>query len=124
VNQAKSHGERDVDVYLASQPGDQRGALQTLRACIKALAPHAQEGISYGLPGFKMDGRPLVSYGGFKNHCSLFPGSASIRTHARDLQRFDVARGTIRFTPEKPLPPSLVRKLVRARLAELRKTAK
>ncbi len=111
----------DVDAYLASVAPEARAALQKLRKAIRAVAPAAEEGFSYGLPAFRLDGRPLVCYGASKNHCSFLPMSpAVIRAHARDLKAYETSKGTIRFTPDKPLPASLVRKLVNARIAELR----
>jgi uncharacterized protein YdhG (YjbR/CyaY superfamily) len=112
-----------INAYLASQPAEARSALRAIRGCIQELAPEAEEVMSYGLPGFKVGGRSLVSYGGFKGHCSLFPGADAIRTHARELRAYEIAKGTIRFSPKAPLPLSLVRKLLRPRLAELRAAA-
>jgi uncharacterized protein YdhG (YjbR/CyaY superfamily) len=110
----------DVDAYLASVPADKRAALQKLRAAIGAAAPRAEEGFSYGLPAFRLDGRPLVCFKAAANHCSFYPMSpAVIRAHAADLKSYATSKGTIRFSPEKPLPAALVRKLVKARIAEL-----
>jgi uncharacterized protein YdhG (YjbR/CyaY superfamily) len=114
-----------VDEYLATIPAAKRGALQKLRAAIRAAAPGAEEGFSYGLPAFRLDGRPLVCYGASTNHCSFFPMSpAVIRAHADELEKYETSKGTIRFPPDKPLPAALVRKLVKARVAELRATRK
>jgi uncharacterized protein YdhG (YjbR/CyaY superfamily) len=114
-------GHSPVNAYLASLPADKRAALEKLRNAIRAAAPEAEEGFSYGLPAFRLGGRPLVAYAASTNHCSLYPMSpAVIRAHAADLKKFETSKGTIRFTPEKPLPARLVRKLVRARLSELR----
>jgi uncharacterized protein YdhG (YjbR/CyaY superfamily) len=110
----------DVDAYLASVPDDKRAALTRLRKAISAAAPRAEEGFSYGLPAFRLNGRPLVCFGAAAHHCSLFPMSpAVIRAHAADLKAYEISKGTIRFLPEKPLPVSLVRKIVKARIAEL-----
>ena len=73
----------DVDGYLAALPAAKRGALQKVRAAIRAAAPRAEEGFSYGLPAFRLDGRPLACYGASANHCSFYPMSpAVIRAHA------------------------------------------
>jgi uncharacterized protein YdhG (YjbR/CyaY superfamily) len=110
----------DVDEYLASIPPAMRGALQKIRTAIRSAAPGAEEGFSYGLPAFRLHGRPLVCYGASRNHCSFFPMSpAVIRVHAADLMKYETSKGTIRFSAEKPLPATLVRKLVKARIAEL-----
>ena len=113
-------GSEEVEGYLADVPRDARAALQKLRKTIRAAAgPDASEGFSYGIPAFKLHGRPLVAYAALKNHCSFFPMSpAVIEAHRKELSGIETARGTIRFTVDKPLPSALVRKLVKARLAE------
>lgn len=114
-----------MDAYLKSIPAKDRAALQKLRTTIAAAAPGAEEGFSYGLPAFRLGRRPLVCFGAASNHCSFFPMSpAVVRAHADDLKRFDTSKGTIRFTPDKPLPATLVRKIVKARLAELQRSSK
>ena len=108
----------DIDEYLASLPADRRATLKKLRRDIHLAAPRAEEGLSYGLPAFRLQGRPLVCFAAAANHCSFYPMSpAVIRAHADDLKRYETSKGTIRFLT--PLPATLVRKLVRARLAEL-----
>ena len=109
-----------VDDYLANVPQDARAALEELRATIRKAAPTATEGFSYGIPAFRLEGRPLVSYAALKNHCSFFPMSPSvIEAHREELEPYDTAKGTIRFTPDRPIPAALVRKLVKARVDEL-----
>ena len=109
-----------LDAYLVSVPADKRAALQKVRKAISAAAPRAEEGFSYGLPAFRLDGRPLVCFAAASNHCSFYPMSpAVIRAYAADLEDYETSKGTIRFQPEKPLPAALVRKLVKARIAEL-----
>jgi 3-methyladenine DNA glycosylase AlkD/uncharacterized protein YdhG (YjbR/CyaY superfamily) len=109
---------RTVDDYLAGLPADQRRALQRLREQIHAAAPKAEECISYQLPTFRQ-GRVLVGFGATAKHCAFFPmSSTTVAAHARELADFDTSKGTIRFQPGRPLPAALVRKLVKARLAE------
>ena len=109
----------DIDEYLASLPADKRATLNKLRKDIHLAAPRAEEGLSYGLPAFRLQGRPLVCFAAAANHCSFYPMSpAVIRAHADDLKRYETSKGAIRFLT--PLPATLVRKLVKARLAELK----
>jgi uncharacterized protein YdhG (YjbR/CyaY superfamily) len=110
---------RTVAAYLAELPMDARAALKKLRKTIKATAPDAIEGISYGMPAFKHKGQ-LVYYAAFKDHCSFFPASVAVmRRFATELKGYDTTgKGTIRFPASKPLPAALVTKLVRARVAE------
>lgn len=109
---------RDVDAYLAEVPDDARAALEKLRKTIRAAAPKAVEVISYGMPMFKHHGG-LVAFAAFKNHCSLFPMSkAVIEAHRDELDAYYASAGTLHFTAAKPLPAALVKKLVKARIAE------
>ena len=109
----------DVAAYLATVPDVMREALVHLRGLVIAAAPEAVEGISYGIPGFKYRGRPLVGYGAAKNHCAFYVQSPALMDAIReDLTAFDTAKGTIRFPADKPLPEQLVTKLVQARIAE------
>jgi len=108
-----------VDEYLAAIPEAPRAALEKLRATIKAAAPEATETISYQMPAFKLDGRFLVSYAAFKNHCSLFPASEKVlEAHGEALKPYFAGKGTIRFTVEQPIPAALVRKIVKTRVKE------
>jgi uncharacterized protein YdhG (YjbR/CyaY superfamily) len=114
-----------ADEYLAGLPDDQRIALQGLREVIKAAAPEAVEAVSYQMPAFKYRGKPLAYYAAFKDHCSLFPASsAAIAACAGDLAGYRASKGTVQFTPERPLPEAVVKKIVQARMAEIDATAK
>lgn len=110
---------KTADEYLAALSADQRAALEKLRKAIKAAAPAAEEYLSYGLVAFRLDGKPLVAIGATTTHCGFYLMSGStVETHADDLQKYDTSKGTIRFAANKPLPVALVRKLVKARIAE------
>lgn len=108
-----------IDGILAALPADQRAALQHLRETIAEVAPDAVEAMRYGVPAFRYRDHPLVSYAAAKAHCAFYVMSPQVIVdHAADLDGFDTSKGTIRFTPEEPLPAELVEKLVRARMAE------
>jgi uncharacterized protein YdhG (YjbR/CyaY superfamily) len=108
-----------TDAYLAKLAANQRAALEKLRKAIKAAAPKAEEMVSYGLPAFRLNGRRLVCFGATKTHCALYPmSSETIAAHKKDLAGYDTSTGTIRFQPDAPLPAALVKKLVKARIAE------
>ncbi len=106
--------------YLAAQPAPTRRILQGIRDAIRAAAPDAVEVFSYGIPGFRLAGKPLVWYAGWTEHVSLYPmGSAIRRAFARELAHCQVSTGTIRFPLAKPPSATLVQRLVKARIAEL-----
>jgi uncharacterized protein YdhG (YjbR/CyaY superfamily) len=107
-----------IDQYLAGVGDDQRAALEQLRAAIRDAAPEAEECISYGVPAFRLHG-PLVGFGASARHCAFYPMSpAVVEAHKTALARYATSKGTIRFQADDPLPDSLVRKLVKARIAE------
>lgn len=108
-----------IDEYLTGVNAQQRVALEKLRRTIRAVAPKLEECISYGIPVFRLKGRSLVFFGAWANHCSFYPGSsATLRKFRNDLKNFQISKGTIRFSSDKPLPIALVQKLVKARIAE------
>ncbi|MCI4369342.1 MAG: DUF1801 domain-containing protein [Thermoplasmata archaeon] len=112
---------RSVDDYLRALPLPHRSLLGRVRKCIRAAAPGAEEVISYGMPAFRLNGRMLVYYGAFRDHCSLFGGGTQVRRKfSVELKPFLGGKGTVRFTPEHPLPLRLIQKIVRARVAENR----
>jgi uncharacterized protein YdhG (YjbR/CyaY superfamily) len=112
---------KTIDEYLVTVKPDQRRALEKLRKAIHAVAPKAEECISYGIPAFRLNGRSLVFFGAWANHCSFYPGSSkTLKKFRNDLKDFRVTKGTIRFSRDNPLPPALVKKLVKARIAERR----
>lgn len=107
-----------IEDYLAALPADQQAALAKLRQTIQAVAPQAQECISYGVPAFKQDGM-LVSFGATAKHCAFYVMSGSLLEQFPEVvAKYDTSKGTIRFPADQPLPVTLVRKLVKARLAE------
>ncbi len=110
---------KTIDAYLAAVSADKRAALEKLRKTIKTAVPKAEECISYGLAAFKLDGKPLVAFGASAHHCAFFPmNSTTVKEFKDELKDYDTSKGTIRFQANKPLPVALVRKLVKARIAE------
>jgi uncharacterized protein YdhG (YjbR/CyaY superfamily) len=108
-----------IDEYLAGLTEDNRSALERIRKSIRAAAPKAEECISYQLPAFRLDGKVLVLFGAAAGHCSFYPGSGTaVEAHEEELKAYETSKGTIRFRASSPLPVSLVRKLVKYRIAE------
>jgi uncharacterized protein YdhG (YjbR/CyaY superfamily) len=106
------------DDYLRALSADKRNALGKLRNEIMTSAPKADECISYGIPGFRLNGKLLMSYGAGAKHCAFYPGSI-VQQFKKELEGYETSgKGTIRFPADKPLPSALVRKIVKARIAE------
>jgi uncharacterized protein YdhG (YjbR/CyaY superfamily) len=109
---------KNVDEYLAGVPEPAHSTLNKMRAAIRsAVPPDATETISYRIPAFKHKG-VLVWFAAFSNHCSLFPTASVIEAFKNELKGFSTSKGTIQFPTDKPLPTALVKKLVRARVAQ------
>jgi uncharacterized protein YdhG (YjbR/CyaY superfamily) len=107
-----------IDEYLAALSDDKRVALEKLRKTIRAAAPNAEESISYQICAYRHDGM-LVGFGATAKHCAFYlMSSSTVEAHKEALKGYDTSKGTIRFRADKPLPPALVRKLVKARMAE------
>ncbi len=110
---------KNIDEYLARVPEPARSTLNRIRAVIRSVAPpEATEAISYGIPAFKYKG-VLVWFAAFSKHCSLFPGSSVIEAFKNELRGFSTSKGTIHFPTDKPLSTALVKKLVKARIAQI-----
>lgn len=107
---------KDVDSYLEQLPENVRAVLEKLRQTIKSIAPEAEEVISYNIPSFKYHGM-LVHFAAFKNHCSFFPGGI-VESMKDELKDFKISKGTIQFTIEKPIPASLVKRIVKERMKQ------
>ena len=104
-----------IDEYLAGLSDDKRAALERLRKIIRAAAPRAEEHISYQIPAFRLDGKCLVWFGAAANHCALYGVVEADKDVLRD---YDTSgKSTIRFQADNPLPATLIRKLVKARIA-------
>lgn len=109
---------QSIDEYLAPLSKEKRAALEKLRRAIKSAAPKAEECISYNIPAFRLRGRLLVAFGAAAKHCAFYPGAFPVIAHRSELKAYETTRGTIRFQADTPLPATLVRKLVKSRIAE------
>jgi uncharacterized protein YdhG (YjbR/CyaY superfamily) len=106
------------DHYLATLSANDRAALEKLRCQIRSAAPKAEECMSYGVPGFRLNGKLLASYAASAKHLAFYPGSI-VQKFKKELKEFDTSgKGTIRFSADKPIPAFLVRKIVKARIAQ------
>lgn len=111
-----------VRTYHAAQTPAARAFLKAVRNAIVAAAPDATPIFSYGIPGFRLEGQPLIWYAAWRNHVSVYPfGAETLRAAKADPARYETSRGTVRFPLEKPPPVALVKRLVKLRMAELRK---
>jgi uncharacterized protein YdhG (YjbR/CyaY superfamily) len=118
VASRKAAPRKTVDEYLAAVPPEYRAALERLRRIIKSAAPDAEEFIGYGMPAYRQGGM-RVYFAAFQDHCSFFGGSAKVRRQfSEELKPFRMEKGTLRFTPDRPLPARLVRRIVIGSLEE------
>jgi uncharacterized protein YdhG (YjbR/CyaY superfamily) len=121
-NPVDSEDTAQIRAYLGAQPPGTRAVLMKMRETILSVAPDAVEGFSYRIPAVKLDGKVLVWYAGFKHHTSLYPiGDAIRRRYAAELEGFETSKGTVRFPLSKPLPVTLLKRLVKARVDDLRR---
>jgi uncharacterized protein YdhG (YjbR/CyaY superfamily) len=110
----------EMDDYLDGLPQDQNEALARVRAVVERVAPDAEEGVSYGMPAYLYAGRPLLGFRVAKKHLSVFPFSPAAVEAVQDrLEGFDLSKGTIRFSPDRPVPEDVLADLVRARQEEI-----
>jgi uncharacterized protein YdhG (YjbR/CyaY superfamily) len=108
-----------IDAYLSKVKGDRRAALEALRRTIRSIVPGAEECISYGIPAFRLDGRIVAGFAATANGGSYYPFSGTtLGTLASDLEGWEGTKSAVHFSPDRPLPKALVRKLIRTRIAE------
>lgn len=111
---------KEVDAYLAKIPEPGRSTLRAVRESILEVIPDAEQVISYGFPGFKLDGKVICGIDAFKNHCSYFPHSSLVIPQlSKELESYETSAGTLRFPIDKPLPKTLIRKLIKVRMDQL-----
>jgi uncharacterized protein YdhG (YjbR/CyaY superfamily) len=107
-----------MDEYIATFPRDVQDTLEKLRQIIRESAPKSVETISYGIPTFDLNGKHLVHFAAYKNHIGFYPTSSGITRFKKELSRYELSRGTVRFPIDKPIPFDLVKKIVRYRVKE------
>ena len=111
---------QEIDSYLATLDEPKRSTLEALRKTIMEIVPGAEQGISYGVPAFKVQGKAVAGFAAFKNHLSYVPHSGSVlATLQDDTVRYETSKGSLKFAVDKPLPKRLVKKLISARMREL-----
>lgn len=121
----QTSAKAEVAKYLADCPPPARKALKEVRSAIRLAAPDAEEAFSYRMPAFRYEGRVLVWYAAFTNHYSMFPvGTAMARSLGKAADGYETAKGTIRFPLSEPVPVTLVKKIVKARIAEIEQRGK
>jgi uncharacterized protein YdhG (YjbR/CyaY superfamily) len=108
-----------VESYIKDFPEEVKTRLESMRTVVKKAAPEAEESMSYGVAAYKYNGRPLVYFGGFKRHVSLFAVTNSgLEKFANELKPYKMSKGTIQFQHDEPLPLTLIKKIVKFRLEE------
>jgi uncharacterized protein YdhG (YjbR/CyaY superfamily) len=105
-----------VESYISDFPEEVQKILEKIRVIIKTVAPASVEVISYGIPTFKLNGKNLIHFGGFKDHTSLFPGSEAIEVFAKELTEYKTSKGTIQFPLDKPVPYNLIDRITEFRV--------
>jgi uncharacterized protein YdhG (YjbR/CyaY superfamily) len=114
-----------VRAYFASLPTVSKKHLKQVRDAIRSVAPTAEEDFAYGVPAFRLDGRPFVYYAAFTKHVSVYPMTDAIRrAHATALAGYKTSKGTVQFPLDAPIPVTLIKRLVKARVAEVRARGK
>jgi uncharacterized protein YdhG (YjbR/CyaY superfamily) len=109
----------EIDTYLSTVEEPKRTTLEAVRRSILEVVPDAEQCISYGMPGFKVNGKAVAGLAAFKHHCSYFPHSGSVITDVPEAAPYATSKGTLQFPVDEPLPTELVRKLITVRLAQL-----
>ena len=114
--------KKEIDDYLAKLDEPKRSTLQQLRRTIQSIVPKAEEGISYGMPAFRLDGKVIAGFAAFKNHLSYLPHSGAVLAElADDVAGYVTSKGALQFSIDKPLPKTLVKKLIAVRLRDISK---
>ena len=110
--------EKSIDAFISSYPAEIQQVLQNIRVTIQSAAPNAEEAISYGIPTFKLNGKNLVHFSALKKHIGFYPTPSGIKQFEKELKGYECAKGSIKFPLDKPIPYSLIKKIVKFRLKE------
>lgn len=110
---------KDVDDYIASQPADRRERLQKIRQTIQSICPEAKEGISYGMPAYKLAGKPLVYFAGFTHHIGLYATPTAHGAFSKELAGYKQGKGSVQFPLDQALPLALLEKIIRFKRDEI-----
>ena len=110
----------DVHSYLASFPKEVQALLKTIRTTIKRSAPKAKECVSYGMPAYKLNNKPLVYFAAFKNHIGLYATPSAHTKFAKELSKYKQGKGSVQFPMNQPLPMGLITKMVKFKIAQLK----
>ena len=117
--------KQEIDDYLAKVAEPKRATLQMLRQTIRDIVPDAEEVISYGMPAFRLNGKVIAGFAAFKNHLAYLPHSGSVLAElSDDLARYRSTAGSLHFPVDKPLPKTLVKKLLAARLRQVKRSTR
>ena len=121
----KATKPKDIDEYIAGFPKNTQKILKQIRAIIKKAAPGAEETISYAMPAFKLKGRHLIYFAGYKNHIGLYPAPRGNEAFKKELSVYKIGKGTVQFPLDKPMPLNLITRIVKFKIKEnLEKAAK
>ncbi len=115
---------KSIDIYINSQPKTQQGLLNKIRALIKKLAPKAEETISYGMPTYKLNGKNLLHFAGYKKHIGFYPTPSAVEKFSKELSKYKTSKGAIQFPLDAKLPEVLINKIIKFRVVENTNKAK
>jgi uncharacterized protein YdhG (YjbR/CyaY superfamily) len=122
INPGETAMLKTVDEYISNFPTDVQRSLQSIRQVIKEIAPTAIESIAYGMPAYKIGGKPLIYFAGFKNHIGLYPTPSGISEFSKEISQYKQGKGSIQFPLVKPIPIDLIKKIVKFREEKLTKS--
>src|SRR5690606_35123873 len=114
----KPEKPKDIDEYIAGFPEEIKAVLRQIRATVKQAAPEAQESISYGMPAYKLNGKPLVYFAGYKNHIGFYATPTGHSEFAEELSKYKQGKGSVQFPLDEAMPLELITKIVRFRATE------